>query len=197
MPEPVPLETDSVRLEPLSLAHADGLAVAVQDGELWKLEFTSVPSPADVEEFIATALSQQECGESLPYAIVRKQLNTVIGSTRYMNVRLPHKRVEIGHTFIAAGWQRTAVNTEVKREMLRHAFEDLGMNRVEFLTDSRNVRSRTAIARLGAQQEGVLRSHMIMRDGHVRDTVIFSITREEWPAVNRELTMKLAAFEIA
>lgn len=190
------LETPGLRLEPLSASHAEGLAVAVQEGELWKLEFTSVPAPADVAAFIDTALAQQQRGESLPFAIVRKQDNAVIGCTRYMNIQLPHKRLEIGHTFIASSWQRTAVNTEMKREMLRHAFEDLGMNRVEFLTDFRNTRSRAAIERLGAQQEGILRSHMVMRDGHVRDTVIFSITRSEWPAVKQGLSRKLESFGV-
>jgi N-acetyltransferase len=185
------LEGRFVRLEPLAERHAEGLREAIRDGELWKLPATLVPHPDEVSRFIAEALDAHSQGVQLAFATVDKGSGRIAGSTRFMNVRLPHLRTEIGFTFLGRSWQRTRINTEAKLLMLAHAFEQLGLNRVELLTDSLNTTSRTAIARLGAQQEGVLRSHMLMRGGRVRDSVIFSIIREEWPGVRARLSGKL------
>lgn len=190
--DPITLEGDHVRLEPLAPAHHDGLCRAIADGELWNLHVTLVPHPRDVPQFIQQALAAHERGEELAFATIDRASGALAGSTRFMKVHLPFKRVEIGFTFLAGSFQRTALNTEAKLLMLAHAFERLGLNRVEFLTDALNTRSRAAIARLGATQEGVLRQHMVMRDGRVRDSVIFGITAPEWPALKPRLAAKLA-----
>ncbi|MCX5207958.1 GNAT family N-acetyltransferase [Kitasatospora sp. NBC_00240] len=182
-----------MRLEPLGHGHHDGLCEAVRDGELWNLAVTFVPHPDDVGAFIDQALAAHRAGEQLAFATVDSVTGKVAGSTRLMAVNLPFRRLEIGFTFLGRSWQRTAVNTEAKLLMLTHVFEELGLNRVEFLTDFRNSASRAAIARLGATQEGVLRSHMVMRDGFVRDSVLFSITAAEWPESKLRLTAALAA----
>ncbi|MCI1729237.1 MAG: GNAT family N-acetyltransferase [Chiayiivirga sp.] len=180
-----------VRLEPLAREHADGLRVAAADGELWKLWFTSVPSPENTEAYIDTALALQAEGRALPF-VVRDADGAIVGSTRYGNVEAAHHRVEIGWTWYAQRVQRTALNTEAKRLLLAHAFERMDCIAVEFRTHWHNHRSRAAIARLGAKQDGVLRNHMIMPDGGVRDTVVFSIIASEWPAVKQGLDYRLA-----
>jgi N-acetyltransferase len=185
------LEGRFVRLEPLAERHAEGLREAIRDGELWKLHVTLVPHPDEVPQFIAEALDAHSQGQELPFATVDKVGGRIAGSTRFMKVQLPHKRTEIGFTFLGKSWQRTRINTEAKLLMLTHAFEHLGMNRVELLTDYLNTASRNAILRLGAKQEGVLRSHMVMRGGRIRDSVIFSIVRDEWPDVRERLSGKL------
>ncbi|GGV39964.1 GCN5 family N-acetyltransferase [Kitasatospora herbaricolor] len=190
---PVVLTGRHVRLEPLGHGHHDGLCEAVRDGDLWNLQVTLVPHPDDVGAFIDQALAAHRAGDQLAFATIDSATGKVAGSTRLMAVNLPFRRLEIGFTFLGRSWQRTAVNTEAKLLMLTHAFEELGLNRVEFLTDFRNSASRAAIARLGATQEGVLRSHMVMRDGWVRDSVLFSITAAEWPDSKRRLTAALAA----
>jgi RimJ/RimL family protein N-acetyltransferase len=189
---PVVLEGEHVRLEPLEQRHHDGLCEAVRDGELWNLQVTLVPHPRDVAGFVEQALQARAAGDQLAFATVDTATGRVAGSTRFMAVNLPYRRLEIGFTFLGRSWQRTAANTEAKLLMLTHAFEELGLNRVEFLTDFRNDTSRAAIARLGATQEGVLRSHMVMRDGFVRDSVLFSITAAEWPAARQRLVAALA-----
>jgi RimJ/RimL family protein N-acetyltransferase len=190
--EPITLEGEHVRLEPLTPSHHDGLCRAITDGELWTLHVTLVPHPRDLPQFIEQALAAQERGEELAFATIDRASGALAGSTRFMKANLPNKRVEIGFTFLARSFQRTAINSEAKLLMLTHAFERLGLNRVEFLTDLLNTRSRAAIARLGASQEGVLRQHMVMRDGRVRDSVIFSITAAEWPELKSQLASKLA-----
>jgi RimJ/RimL family protein N-acetyltransferase len=180
-----------VRLEPLAREHADGLRVAAADGELWKLWFTSVPSPENTEAYIDTALALQAEGRALPF-VVHDADGAIVGSTRYGNVEAAHHRVEIGWTWYAQRVQRTALNTEAKRLLLAHAFERMDCIAVEFRTHWHNHRSRAAIARLGAKQDGVLRNHMIMPDGGVRDTVVFSIIASEWPAVKQGLDYRLA-----
>jgi RimJ/RimL family protein N-acetyltransferase len=182
-----------VRLEPLAHEHLPGLCAAIEDGELWNLHVTLVPHPRDVPQFIELAREAQEKGEELAFATIDLASGKVAGSTRFMKVNLPNKRLEIGFTFLGQAWQRTRINTEAKLLMLTHAFEQLALNRVEFLTDVLNTRSRNAISRLGATQEGILRQHMVMRDGRVRDSVLFSITAPEWSALKRELLGKLAA----
>lgn len=189
--EKVILEGNYVRLEPLTLAHVEGLRNAVSDGELWKLFVTRIPQPDRVADYIQTALSQYAAGEGLAFATFDKVSNKVIGSTRFMHADLSNKRVEIGATFIAKSFQRTRINTEAKLLMPSHAFDALEVNRVEFITDYLNTASRDAISRVGAKQEGVLRNHMVMLDGRVRDSVLFSIIKYEWPGVKRHLLQKL------
>jgi len=181
-----------VRLEPLAASHLPGLALAIEDGRLWELPFTFVPPPAEVAGLLANAEAAFAAGRELAFATVDAATGRVVGSTRFRNIEAAHRRVEIGFTFLAASAQRTAINTEAKCLMLTHAFEVWGCNRVELLTDERNTRSRQAIARLGAVQEGLLRSHMVMRDGFVRNSVIFSITAAEWPQVKAGLEAKTA-----
>ncbi|MFN3886343.1 MAG: GNAT family N-acetyltransferase [Aquabacterium sp.] len=181
-----------VRLEPLVASHLPGLALAIEDGRLWELPFTFVPPPAEVAGLLANAEAAFAAGRELAFATVDAATGRVVGSTRFRNIEAAHRRVEIGFTFLAASAQRTAINTEAKCLMLTHAFEVWGCNRVELLTDERNTRSRQAIARLGAVQEGLLRSHMVMRDGFVRNSVIFSITAAEWPQVKAGLEAKTA-----
>ena len=159
---------------------------------LWEIPVTSVPGPEDLPQFFADAETAFKQGRELAFATVDSTGGRVIGSTRFRMIEAAHRRVEIGFTFIAAGFQRTAVNTEAKLLMLGHAFDVWNVNRVEFLTDVLNTKSRNAIERIGARQEGILRSHMVMRDGRIRDSVIFSILREEWPAVKGQLTARLA-----
>ncbi|MFE2728276.1 GNAT family N-acetyltransferase [Kitasatospora sp. NPDC059327] len=181
-----------VRLERLAHRHHDGLCAAVRDGELWNLQVTLVPHPRDVRAFVDDALAAHSAGTQLAFAVVDLASGRIAGSTRLMAVNLPNRRLEIGFTFLGRSWQRSALNTEAKLLLLTHAFETLGMNRVEFLTDVRNSASRAAIARLGASQEGVLRRHMIMRDGWVRDSALYSITGPEWPAAKEALAHRLA-----
>lgn len=185
------LQGEKVRLEPLSAIHLAGLADAIRDGELWQLPITFVPHPDDLPSFLHDAQRQFSAGLELAFATIDQASGTIVGSTRYRCIEAKHRRVEIGFTFIAAAWQRSHINTEAKWLMLQHAFEVWQCNRVELLTDFRNQKSRAAIARLGATQEGILRSHMVMRDGHVRDSVVFSITAGEWANVKAGLLTKL------
>ena len=172
--QPVSLHGNHVRLEPLLAEHAGALSEAVADGELSKLWFTAVPGTDGMEAYIAAALAERDAGSSLPF-VVRDAHGVIVGSTRYFNVEAAHRRLEIGHTWHAKRVQRTGLNTEAKLLLLSHAFETLDAIAVEFRTNWFNQRSRTAIARLGAKQDGVLRNHMLMPDGSFRDTVVFSI----------------------
>lgn len=189
--EKVVLEGNCVRLEPLTPAHKPGLELAIRDGELWNLFVTLVPHPDQLDAFFTQADDWYNAGDGLAFATIDKCTGKVAGSTRFMKANLPHKRVEIGFTFLGESWQRTVVNTEAKLLMLQYAFETLQLNRVELLTDFLNHKSRAAIARLGAREEGILRSHMVMPNGRVRDSVLFSITRHEWPGVKENLLFKL------
>jgi RimJ/RimL family protein N-acetyltransferase len=189
--EPVTLTGSTVILEPLSLDHLDGIKEAVKDGELWKLWFTSVPSPETAEAYVKTALELRENMGWMAFAVREKATNKVIGSTRYCNVDEVNQRLEIGYTFYAESYQRTAVNTESKYLLLSHAFETLNAIAVEFRTHWHNHKSRAAIARLGAKQDGVLRNHQTSGDGVYRDTVVFSIINSEWPVVKKSLLFKL------
>ncbi|MFF5806623.1 GNAT family N-acetyltransferase [Streptomyces sp. NPDC012746] len=187
----VELVGERVRLEALGLRHHDGLCEAVRDGRLWELPVTLVPHPEDVRGFIEEAMAARAEGVQIPYATVDVATGRVVGSTRLMMINTAQRRLEIGWTFLAESWQRTGLNAEAKLLMLTHAFEAMGMNRVELLTDVRNAKSRAAIARLGATHEGVLRHHMVMRDGWIRDTAVYSITRPEWPQAKRALEARL------
>jgi RimJ/RimL family protein N-acetyltransferase len=191
--EPVTLATDRLTLRPLSLADVPALGGAAGDGELWEKKTTTVPRPEGFEAYVQKALELQASGLALPFATVVNDGNRVVGSTRYMNVDAANHRVEIGTTWIAKSWQRTFVNTHAKFLMLRHAFEGLDCLAVEIRTHARNDQSRAAIERLGAKLDGILRQHMIMPDGHVRDTAVYSIVREEWPAVKAGLERKMAS----
>jgi len=186
------LEGRHVRLEPITDAHRAGLREAIADGELWKLFVTLVPHPDEIDEFLSAAEAEYQRGEGLTFATIDKASNCVAGSTRFMKADLRHKRVEIGFTFLGSSWQKSVINTEAKFLMLTHAFETLGLNRVELLTDYLNADSRKAILRLGAKEEGIVRNHMVMRDGRVRDSVLYSIVNYEWPGVKQSLLRKLS-----
>jgi RimJ/RimL family protein N-acetyltransferase len=192
--EPVTLEGAKVRLEPLSLGHLDALCVVGLDPDLWQWIPTPVRDAAGMRAYVEEALDQQRQGVSLPFATLLKGTDQAIGSTRYMNIDLKNRRVEIGSTWIGRPWQRSAVNTEAKYLMLRHAFDTLKCIRVELKTDVLNERSRKAIQRLGAKEEGILRRHVITSSGRARDTVYYSILEDEWPAVRRDLEKRLAQF---
>jgi RimJ/RimL family protein N-acetyltransferase len=195
--DPVVLEGSAVRLEPLAEAHKQGLCEAIADGELWKLYVTLVPHPDAIDTFLGNARAAHEAGDGLAFAIVDRATNRIAGSTRFMKANIANRRVEIGFTFLGSSWQRTSFNTEAKLLMLTHAFETLEMNRVEFLTDYFNERSRRAILRLGAKEEGILRNHMVMPNGRVRDSVLYSIIRNEWAGVKQHLSFKLSAHNAA
>ena len=188
---PVVLEGHHVRLEPLGERHLRGLAAVGLDPELWRWIPAPVRTVEEMAAYIATALWEQEQGVSLPFALVERRTGRLIGSTRYGNIERKHHRVEIGWTWVARAWQRTAVNTEAKYLLLKHAFEALGSIRVELKTDSLNERSRAAILRLGAREEGTLRNHMITSSGRIRHTVYFSIVDAEWPSVKARLEARL------
>jgi RimJ/RimL family protein N-acetyltransferase len=185
--QPITLEGLAVRLEPLSLAHYPQLCEAGLDFELWHWTPNNVRTPEDMRAYIKQALAEQKRGTSLPFATIDRASGKVIGSTRYLNIDATNLRVEIGATWLAKNWQRTAANTEAKYLMLGHAFEKLGCIRVEFKTDSLNQRSRDAILRLGAKEEGTLRNHMLTWTGRIRHTVYFSIIDSEWPEVKKRL----------
>ncbi len=184
---PVTLEGAHVRLEPLAKAHLAGLAQVGLEEELWRWIPVPVRTVEEMATYIETALQEQERGVSLPFALIEKAAGRAIGSTRYGNIDRTHRRMEIGWTWVAREWQRTAVNTEAKYLLLRHAFETLGCIRVELKTDSLNEKSRAAILRLGAREEGIFRNHMITANGRIRHTVYFSIVDSEWPAVKARL----------
>jgi RimJ/RimL family protein N-acetyltransferase len=192
---PVTLEGRHVRLEPLAKTHLAGLAEVGLDEELWRWIPTPVRTVEELAVYIETALNEQERGISLPFALVEKATGRAIGSTRYGNIDRTHHRVEIGWTWVARGWQRTAANTEAKYLLLRHAFESLGCIRVELKTDSRNERSRAAILRIGAREEGIFRNHMITASGRIRHSVYYSMVDSEWPAVKNRLEAILKSRE--
>ncbi|NRB38032.1 MAG: GNAT family N-acetyltransferase [Pseudomonadales bacterium] len=187
----VVLEGECVRLEPLSKLHKNGLIDAICDGELWQLFVTLVPRIEDLDAYFDNAIAAHARGDGLAFATIDKHTEKVAGSTRFMKADLANQRLEIGFTFLAKSYQKTPVNTEAKLLMLTYAFESLKLNRVEFLTDYLNHASRNAIFRLGAKEEGLLRNHMIMPDGRVRDSVLFSIIQNEWPGVKQNLLYKL------
>jgi len=184
---PVTLHGRHVRLEPLSLAHVDGLSAVGTAPELWTWVPTQVRNRDEMQAYVEAALAEQARGLALPFAIIDARSGMVIGSTRFGSISAKDRRVEIGWTWYALSHQRSGANTEAKTLLLTHAFEVLGALRVEFKTDVLNAKSRAAIARLGAQQEGVFRRHVICSTGRVRDTVYFSIIDSEWPAVKDRL----------
>ncbi len=191
--EPVSLSTDRLTCRPMSLSDVPALGEAANDGELWEKKTTTVPRPEGFEAYVQKALELQKAGLALPFTTVVNDGNRVVGSTRYMNIDAANHRVEIGTTWIAKSWQRTFVNTHAKFLMLRHAFEVLGCLAVEIRTHALNDQSRAAIERLGARLDGILRQHMIMPDGHIRDTAVYSILRDEWPGVKERLEARLTS----
>ena len=188
---PLILEGERVTLLPLSIEHEAALNRAAADGELWKLFYTYVPAADGMSAYITKALQAADAGTQYPLVIVDRTDGKVVGSTRYMNIDLQNRKREIGSTWLARSVQRTAVNTEAKFLLLRHAFEAMQCVRVEFVTDVLNAPSRAALARIGAKQEGILRKHMIMPDGRHRDSVCFSIVDTEWPDVRASLLARL------
>jgi N-acetyltransferase len=184
---PIVLEGLHVRLEPLKENHLAGLAAVGLDAELWRWIPTPVRTVEEMAAYVATALREQAQGVSLPFVLVEPRTERPIGSTRYGNIDRTNRRVEIGWTWVAHAWQRTAVNTEAKYLLLKHAFETLGCIRVELKTDSLNERSRAAILRIGAREEGTFRNHMITASGRIRHTVYFSILDSEWSGVKARL----------
>lgn len=188
---PLTLEGQHIRLEPLSLAHYAGLSEVGLVEELWRWIPQPVCTREEMREYIAGALRLQAEGSALPFATVERATGKIIGSTRYMNIDRTNRHMEIGSTWLAPAWQRTAANTEAKFLMLRHAFETLGCLRVELKTDSLNEKSRAAILRIGAKEEGTFRNHMVTSTGRIRHTVYFSIIDSEWPAVKAALEVKL------
>lgn len=186
------LEGAHVRLEPLSESHHEGLCAVGLDPALWELIPVRILDRDQMLRMIRAQLAEQEKGLSIPFATVERASGTVVGATRFMNIDATNKRVEIGSTWIAKPWQRTAINTEAKYLMMRHAFETLGCNRVEWKTDALNTQSRNAILRLGATQEGIFRHHIVTWSGRLRDTVYFSMIAPEWPAAKGRLEDRLA-----
>lgn len=188
---PLILEGAHVRLEPLSESHIDGLCAVGLDPELWKWIPLQVLDRDAMTRYVRNALADREKGIAIPFATLDRASKNIIGSTRFMNIDVQHKRLEIGATWIAKPWQRTAINTEAKYLMMRHAFESLGCNRVEWKTDSLNTQSRNAILRIGAKQEGIFRQHMVTWSGRLRDTVYFSVIAPEWPRAKAALEAKI------
>lgn len=189
--EPVTLEGNGIRLEPLAESHRDDLAIAAADGKLWELWFTSVPEPEQVPAYIAEALEGLRDGHMLAWVVRELGSDKIIGSTRYHDIVADIDRVEIGYTWYSASWQRSHVNTTCKSLLLSHAFDTLKCKVVGLRTDNFNFVSQRAIAALGAKKDGVIRHHRARRDGTVRDTVMFSILEHEWPDVKRHLELRL------
>jgi N-acetyltransferase len=189
--EPVTLQGAIATLEPLAVDHETTLAKAATDGELWRLWYTSIAPPDRMHEYIGTALDMRERLGAMPFVVRENATGDIVGCTRYFNVDAANRRLEIGHTWYARRVQRTGLNTECKLMLLGHAFEKLKCIAVEFRTHWFNQASRTAIVRLGAKQDGVLRNHQLMPDGARRDTVVFSIIDGEWPAVKQHLQFQL------
>jgi N-acetyltransferase len=189
--EPVTLQGSHVRLEPLTSDHLDGLCEFGLDPELWRFTTTVLRTREDMVEYLETALESEQEGTARPFATILLESGQLIGCTRFGDIDLDHRHVEIGWTWVGVPWHRTAVNTEAKYLMLRHAFDTLGCIRVAFKTDSINERSRRAILRLGAKEEGTFRNHMIVQNGRYRHTVYFSVIDSEWPEVKKNLEAKL------
>jgi RimJ/RimL family protein N-acetyltransferase len=187
---PVTLEGHGVRLEPLTHAHEDGLIAAASDGRLWELWFTSVPEPSGTAAYIATALEGQLAGHMVAWIVRDLRTGEVVGTTRYHDIVPQIDRVEIGWTWYGRHWQRSHVNTACKLLLLAHAFETLGCAVVGLRTDNFNFASQKAIAALGAKKDGVIRHHLPRRDGSARDSVMFSILKDEWPDVKRHLELR-------
>lgn len=191
MDKKITLQGNAVKLLPMETSQLDGLWEAGNNKSIWEFTSSKVRSKDEMKKVIEAAMAEREKGTQIPFVVYDKKTGNIVGSTRFLDISEAHKSLEIGWTWYSPKYWRTRVNTETKLLMLQFAFEKMEVNRVQFCTDSRNVRSQTAIARLGAQKEGVLRKHRIIADGYVRDTVVFSILKEEWPQIKKELQEKL------
>lgn len=189
--EPLVLQNDFVRLEPLEAAHEEALVEAAADGELWNLIYTGVPRAETARAYIREALDECARGNQYPFVVRRLHDQRIVGSTRYYDISSEHQNLAIGYTWYAQSAQRTVVNTACKSLLLEHAFEKLRCICVAFHTDQLNTRSQAAIARLGARKDGVLRNHRIMPNGRIRDTWCFSIAHAEWPGIKQRLSQRL------
>ncbi|MBD8488841.1 GNAT family N-acetyltransferase [Echinicola sp. CAU 1574] len=185
------LEGEKVKLIPLQKSHRNELLEVTSDGKLWELWFTSVPSAETIDQYISKAMEEKTAQSSLPFVIMDKSSQKIVGCTRFCNAALIHRRLEIGYTWYAKSAQRTGINTECKYLMLQYAFEHLNCIAVQFKTDWFNLPSRNAISRLGAKQDGVLRNDRLNADGTYRDTVVFSIIKQEWHGVKKNLKYKM------
>ncbi len=190
--EPITLAAHGIKLVPLALIHEAGLRAAAADGELWNLRITSVPAPDETRGYIETALKNAEEGHRFAFAVIEEASDRVLGSTSYHDILPPVKRVEIGYTWYAKSVQRTHVNTTCKLLLLTHAFDSLGCNVVGWRTDNFNFASQRAIERLGAKKDGVIRGNVLRRDGTIRDTVMYSVHKGEWPEVRSHLNYLLS-----
>ncbi|RDK04285.1 GNAT family N-acetyltransferase [Paraburkholderia lacunae] len=182
----------TVELRPLQQEHAQDLLDAAADGQLWNMKLTVVPGPETVDSYIATALAGKQAGTVMPFVIVRRDTGSIVGSTRFWKIDRVNRKLEIGHTWLSESAQRSGVNTEAKFLLLTHAFEVMQCVRVQFTTDELNEKSRAAILRIGAKQEGIVRHERIMPDGRKRNSVRFSIIDSEWAEVKAMLERKLA-----
>ncbi|MEN4920409.1 GNAT family protein [Achromobacter spanius] len=189
--QPVTLCGDIVRLEPLAASHAAELAEIGLHPELWRLQPEPVATAQDMQRYVERALAGQHAGTCLPFVIVRQSTGRIIGATRYMDIALDHKRLEIGATWLTPSSQRSGANTEAKFLLLQHAFETIGIIRVVFKTELSNTQSRQAILRIGGVEEGVFRKHLIAQSGRTRDMVYFAILDEDWPSVKARLLARL------
>ena len=189
--EPIVLEGSFVRLEPLSLEHVAGLTDIGLDSEIWRWMPIAVQTPGEMRTLVEQALADAADGSQVPFATIDRASDRVVGSTRYLNIDGHNRRLEIGWTWIAPRWQRSAINTEAKLLMMRYAFDTLGALRVEFKTDALNDRSRAALLGIGASEEGTLRNHMVTYTGRRRHSVYYSVIEEEWPRVKQRLEARL------
>jgi N-acetyltransferase len=192
--EQVVLSGRTVELQPLQDFHAADLVRAAADGELWNMKVTVIPGPETVDGYIATALAGREAGSVMPFAIVQRETGRIVGSTRFWKIDRKNRKLEIGHTWLGQSVQRSGLNTEMKFLLLQYAFEHMQCVRVQFTTDELNERSRAAILRIGAKQEGIVRHERIMPDGRKRNSVRFSIIDDEWPEVKAMLMAKMGRF---
>ena len=194
--EPLILEGRHVRLEPMTRQRADAiaraLADAAADGSMWESKVTTIPRPEGMRAYVGQALAELDAGVSLPFVTIDRASGRAVGTSRFMNIEAPHRRLEIGTTWIGKSFQRTAINTEAKFLMLRHAFETLRCIAVDLRTHEKNLQSRKAIERLGAKLDGILRNHRILPDGSLRNTASYSIIDSEWPEVKARLEARLA-----
>ncbi|KIY22654.1 GNAT family N-acetyltransferase [Mesobacillus subterraneus] len=191
MDKKVTLEGKTVKLVSMDSSQLDGLWEAGQNQSIWEFTSAKVTNKGEMKKVVESAIAEKEKGTQIPFVVLDKKTGKIVGSSRFLDISELHNTLEIGWTWYSPEYWRTSVNTETKLLMLQHAFENRGVNRVQFCTDSRNVRSQTAIARLGAQREGVLRKHRIIADGYIRDTVVYSILKEEWPVIKSNLYEKL------
>ena len=193
--EPVVLEGELVRLEPLKIEHFDALCEVGLDESLWRLTANIVKTREDLRRYVDAALGDFEKGIALPFATIDRRQNKIVGSTRFGNIDTNNRKTEIGWTWINPAWQRTYINSEAKLLMLTHAFETWKCIRVELKTDVLNDKSRNAMLRIGAREEGTLRNHMITESGRFRDSVYFSIIESEWQEVKRNLITKIRSYQ--